>query len=33
MDEGKIAAAGTPEEIFRKDHENQRLRDFLGKVL
>ena len=33
MDEGKIAAIGTPDEIFSGNHENARLRDFLGKVL
>ena len=33
MDEGKITATGTPEEIFSSNHENARLRDFLGKVL
>lgn len=33
MDEGKVAAEGTPDEIFSKNHENQRLKEFLGKVL
>ncbi len=33
MDAGKIAAKGTPDEIFSPNHENARLRDFLGKVL
>ena len=33
MDEGQISAKGTPEEIFSGNHENARLRDFLGKVL
>ena len=32
MDNGEILAKGTPEEIFEKN-ENQRLRDFLRKVL
>ena len=33
MEDGKIKADGTPEEIFSPDTENQRLRDFLSKVL
>ncbi len=33
MEGGKITAKGTPEEIFSKNHENKRLKDFLGKVL
>ena len=33
MEDGKITAKGTPEEIFSKNHENKRLKDFLGKVL
>ena len=33
MESGKITAKGTPEEIFSKNHENKRLKDFLGKVL
>ena len=33
MDDGKIAAIGTPDDIFSGNHENARLRDFLGKVL
>ena len=33
MDSGKVSATGTPEEIFSQNHENARLRDFLGKVL
>ena len=33
MEDGKIKAEGTPEEIFSPDTENQRLRDFLSKVL
>ena len=33
MEDGRITAKGTPEEIFSKNHENKRLKDFLGKVL
>ena len=32
MDDGKVAAKGTPEEIF-DNPQNPRLKDFLGKVL
>ena len=33
MEDGKITAKGTPEEIFSQNNPNQRLKDFLGKVL